>query len=522
MAPKRKRKDSVLSPPLPAPVDIFVPESSEYDVIEDTAIPAYSAMLNQTNLANNNNKFFLIQALVRKDGTGFASWFRWGRVGYSGQTNLQVFGSRAEAVQTFTTKFEAKTLHEWGPKIHEKFKPVPGKYTLLAVESLTESIDDTPGKPIEMAEIKYKRTALYQELYDLIKLISSRETFERELRVAGIDLNRMPLGKISAPMLKQAYKILKQIETELLGMHRRSILVELSNQFYTLIPHNFGFTKGMHYVIDSFSVMREKADLLESLQQAKENSELKHAEIKREEILRENPIDDNFSKIQKQLDLVPHDSPEFQLISQYKELTQGSTHSTRTKIRNIFKIQQKDEPNSKKIKHLLWHGSRLTNWFSILSHGLKVAPPEAPHTGYMFDKGIYTTDCFSKCAQYCFNTAGQRGLVVLCEVELGKSLELFQADYDASKKLGKAFQSVKGVGNWFPDPSGHIVGQDGVIVPVGKLVEKSDETPKPAKNGRRSNRLVTPPSGLLYNEYIVYNPDQVRMKYIVELEFGRG
>lgn len=32
---------------------------------------------------------------------------------------------------------------------------------------------------------------------------------------------------------------------------------------------------------------------------------------------------------------------------------------------------------------LLWHGSRLTNWVGILSKGLRIAPPEAPVTGYM-------------------------------------------------------------------------------------------------------------------------------------------
>lgn len=33
-------------------------------------------------------------------------------------------------------------------------------------------------------------------------------------------------------------------------------------------------------------------------------------------------------------------------------------------------------------KMLLWHGSRLTNWVGILSQGLRIAPPEAPCTGY--------------------------------------------------------------------------------------------------------------------------------------------
>lgn len=33
-----------------------------------------------------------------------------------------------------------------------------------------------------------------------------------------------------------------------------------------------------------------------------------------------------------------------------------------------------------------------TNWPSILAKGLQIAPPEAPSSGYMFDKGIYFAD----------------------------------------------------------------------------------------------------------------------------------
>ena len=67
-------------------------------------------------------------------------------------------------------------------------------------------------------------------------------------------------------------------------------------------------------------------------------------------------------------------------------------------------------------RRLLWHGSRLSNWVGILSQvhvlalalcwrhvvsfpsvgatcsraqGLRIAPPEAPVTGYMFGKGVY-------------------------------------------------------------------------------------------------------------------------------------
>ena len=33
----------------------------------------------------------------------------------------------------------------------------------------------------------------------------------------------------------------------------------------------------------------------------------------------------------------------------------------------------------------------------ILSTGLRIAPPEAPVTGYMFDKGVYFADMVLTC-----------------------------------------------------------------------------------------------------------------------------
>lgn len=55
-------------------------------------------------------------------------------------------------------------------------------------------------------------------------------------------------------------------------------------------------------------------------------------------------------------------------------------------------------------RQLLFHGSRLSNWAGILGSGLRIAPPEAPATGYMFGKGVYFADMSSKSANYCFAT----------------------------------------------------------------------------------------------------------------------
>jgi hypothetical protein len=49
--------------------------------------------------------------------------------------------------------------------------------------------------------------------------------------------------------------------------------------------------------------------------------------------------------------------------------------------------------------------------------GLRIAPPEAPVTGYMFGKGVYFADMFSKSANYCYASETSRsGVLLLCEV----------------------------------------------------------------------------------------------------------
>jgi Poly(ADP-ribose) polymerase catalytic domain len=55
-------------------------------------------------------------------------------------------------------------------------------------------------------------------------------------------------------------------------------------------------------------------------------------------------------------------------------------------------------------RRLLWHGSGSSNFPGILSHGLRIAPPEAPCSGYRFGKGIYFADMLAKKCHVLSNT----------------------------------------------------------------------------------------------------------------------
>ena len=73
--------------------------------------------------------------------------------------------------------------------------------------------------------------------------------------------------------------------------------------------------------------------------------------------------------------------------------------TTHAKTHNQYKLELLDvlvcykESEHKRFKDvgnrmLLWHGSRISNWAGILSQGLRIAPPEAPVTGYMVSTGV--------------------------------------------------------------------------------------------------------------------------------------
>ena len=78
---------------------------------------------------------------------------------------------------------------------------------------------------------------------------------------------------------------------------------------------------------------------------------------------------------------------------------------------------------------------------------------------------------------------------------------LKQADYRASN-LPAGKLSTKGLGCNYPDPAANLTLPSGVVVPLGK--EKRDSIPG---------------SSLLYNEYIVYKPEQIKMKFLVKMKF---
>lgn len=92
-----------------AAVDALVPNKDSYRVFQDGG-KTYSATLNQSNLSDNNNKFYIIQVLQHEANGNIFVWNRWGRVGVPGQNALKGPMPKDAAIRDFNSKHHDKTV----------------------------------------------------------------------------------------------------------------------------------------------------------------------------------------------------------------------------------------------------------------------------------------------------------------------------------------------------------------------------------------------------------------------------
>ena len=77
---------------------------------------------------------------------------------------------------------------------------------------------------------------------------------------------------------------------------------------------------------------------------------------------------------------------------------------------------------------------------------MRIAPPEAPRSGFLFGKGVYFADLIGKSFHYSRpDISGGVGTFVLCEVALGNMRALTRPDHNADN-LPPGYQSTFAVG----------------------------------------------------------------------------
>ena len=344
---------------------------------------------------------------------------------------------------------------------------------------------------------------LDQRLQSLVDFISNDKMVNAAMAELKYDAKKLPLGKLTQDIIKKGYLVLKRIDEAIQNQEKRQVFQDLSSEFYTLIPHDYRMQRLP--TIDNKEDLDKKIKMVEQLAEVEVVASFMGK--KTTETIVEHPLDARYRQLKCNLSPLDLKGEELNIIKQYIQNTHGDTHNDYSlEVLDAFEIdrhgeREKFEKNSIGNTQLLWHGSRLTNFVGILSQGLRIAPPEAPVSGYMFGKGVYFADCVSKSANYCCpqnNTA----CILLCEVKLGECNEKVNADYNADK-LPKGKHSTKGLGSIAPS---NYVERDGVKIPMGKAA--------PVQHSEHQHL------SLQYNEFIVYDVSQIRMKYLIKIKFN--
>ncbi|KAK1412609.1 hypothetical protein QVD17_33994 [Tagetes erecta] len=458
----------------------------------------YNTTLSLSDLSTGVNSYYILQIIEDDKGSDCRVFRKWGRVGNEkiGGTKLEEM-SKADAIKEFKRLFLEKTGNPWEAWEQKKLQKQPGRFYPLEIDY------GVSKDQIQKNKIKNAKSQLAPPLAELMKMLFNVETYRAAMMEFEINMAEMPLGKLSKSNIQKGFEVLTELQ-DLLNKStdnpavRESRIVDASNRFFTVIP-------SVHpHVIKDEDDFKLKLKMLEALQDIEIASRLVGFDVDNDDSL-----DDKYRKLQCEMVPLPHDSEDYRLVEKYLQTTHAPTHTEWSlELEEVFTVERQGEfnkfspyKNKLKNKMLLWHGSRLTNFVGILSQGLRIAPPEAPATGYMFGKGIYFADLVSKSAQYCFtDKKNPVGLMLLSEVALGEMYELKKAKYIDKPPNGK--HSTKGLGKNIPNAPEHVKWKDDVIVPCGKPVPSNVKA-----------------SELMYNEYIVYNTDQVKLQFLLKVRF---
>lgn len=459
----------------------------------------YSCVLNQTDITTNKNKFYIMQIIKVNDT--YYHFTRYGRTGEVGVTSMKPYTNEITAVSMFEKQFKTKTGN---PFIIEKFVKKTGKYFMSQVsyEDEIEKVKDIIPK--DKLAVK---SVLDERVQSLLALLSNVDIMQQNLLTLNYDFTKCPIGRVTNDQLDFAGQIIDKIQQivmiSVLTDENKQNLVSLSSEFYTYLPMSFGRRKPP--IINDQEMINNYKDTI---------VELKNMVVAVQVAANNNlgdihPLDSIYANIKTKIAPLDKDSEMYSIINDYVKNTHGPTHHYKLELLDVFEIEQEGkkelfEKYSKGIGNdtLLFHGSATCNWCSILLNGLLIYPQTVNKavviTGKMFGESIYMSSCSTKSFSYCRTEISNNiGCLALVQASLGKIGRRTNADYYITPESLKKEKcdSIQGIGRYTPISSTKIKN---INIPNGKLIE----------------RKVTPIT-LMYDEHMVYNADQLLIKYLI-------
>ena len=455
-------------------------------------------MLVKTDSKENNNKFYELTVTTSGEITA-----RYGRVGVEGVKI--VVGS---SMKDFYSKAKSK--------ISKGYYPVNVINTVNGSNSKTlldiAKFDLIKNKDEEAELEKLIKELIEHNKYEITTMsggqinISDDGLVKTQLGV--LDLSSIISGRKKLDSIQEIIKKIvtqdnwdKYIETSNISFlkYDENKLPEeyfdLLNSYFKLIPQEVNVNQGRNWGKTIFIQERycftKQYDFLNKL----EESVLAYEALAKKEH-KNVTEDENYEPV---FDFKIEIETDKKVIKQINDLfnsTKNSIHtSNNLKLKRIYKLtndQMKERFDKKADKgniQLYWHGSLKFNILSILRQGLIIPKQNSNYTfnGRMFGDGVYFSDQSTKALNYASGYWNNRN---------EKNCFMFLSDVI----MGKVCMADKVNTGRFPVYP--IKGYDSVMANGGKI--------NMTNSGHKSN--------LRNNEMIVYDLDQINLRYLCEFE----
>ena len=518
---EEEAKRALADKPQSIPIDFAVAQKvrATSEVALDSAGRPFDTYMTKVDIKKGlygGTVFYRMQLLHETNRDVYLVFTRYGRIGDTGQHQITSFAKKEDAVTEFCKIYSSKSNNEWGdPAAFIRHKK---KYKLVRFNNTneTEHIEDFFATRLEST---YPPSSISSAVKEVFRAVVDSKILFAQTKELKVDLSKLPLSKLNKTDLMQALTLLfeaRKLATDLATERRKDVLLQEPEKIFELLDDLAEITSEYYELIPSTTYVRTAPPPFESEYDINSNimkvRQLLEVEVAvkillgaRNNLNRIDPIEYCYNCLNIKMLELDSSSAEKSAIMEYI----GKSHSFHNSAKvNIFALERKGEIERfapfahSKNRKLLWHGSRTMNFLGILNKGLRIAPPEAPSTGEMFGKGIYFADTFSKSFAYTGSGKSSISLVLLCEVALGKCQELVHSKPNANI-LEPGYESVMGVGRTTPDPHKDIVIPNGMVLPLGDMITRSDPQKLLALN---------------YNEYVVYNEERVKIRYLVAVK----
>lgn len=397
-----------------------------YDVVKRTT-------LNFTDIINNNNKYYNLEIQVEKGSYSNARIFtQYGRVGGTAAKEYRVCSSQSEA-ETESDKIIKSKIKKGYVEVKLVRADVGSEIGKAKVESTAVSIETAKKAGVKIQE-EETTSKLHTEVQDLVRTWFG---VTQEFIELNLDTKKCPLGQLSLDQITKGKDILEEAR-KIVHAKKPDIaeINSLTNQYYSNIPHNFGYTRINADVLrlDDDNKIDKAFDILDVFNDAKNIQSV---------ISKKSAVDSQYATLNADLEWVDPTDPTWKWLDTMIHETRASNHSGLGKIKThkVYRVKRggeeknflknaeeiakecgKHAPSSvyanlvksrpdvpKELQDLYkkanicpgWHGTRRANMIGITTKGLLIRPSGVTHAGSMYGDGIYWATNSTKSINYC-------------------------------------------------------------------------------------------------------------------------